>query len=311
MIARADAGLRALLAAAAGFVLAVTAAGFFGAHSHLLELVSHFRLQLLAASAVVLAAAIFGSSRLGAGLAAVALMANAWAVFAAYTAARSEEPPARASPVITAVWANLQMNPQALTRLAVLVAEASPDVIALTELPGDDLQTARAAFPAYPCITPAPAPVTRLTAVILMRECSAAGLSDAPQPNHAVYAETARYRVVALHPTPPLSQDKQGRRDAMIAAALRLRAPDRATLMLGDFNATPYSVGLDPITAAGLDRARCGGPWASTWLNANPLFGLHIDHAFVSEGLRLVSCEVGPWIGADHAPLIVRFQVGR
>ncbi len=310
MIARAEPALRAAFAAAAAAVLAVTLAGFFGAQGHLFELLSHFRVQFLAASAAVLTAAIFATSRVGAALSALALAANAWALFSAFTAARSEEAALRERPAITAIWANLQMNPQALIRLVAIVAQEEPDVIALTELPGDDLQAARDAFPAYPCITPAPVPVTRLTAVILMKACAGSGLSDAPQPNHAVYAETARYRVVALHPIPPLTQSYAQERDAVIAAALRLRSPNRVTLMLGDFNATPYSIVMAPIRAAGFDRARCGGPWVATWRDPNPLLGLAIDHAFLTPGLRLVSCEVGPWIGSDHAPLIVRVQVG-
>jgi endonuclease/exonuclease/phosphatase (EEP) superfamily protein YafD len=310
VIARAGKGLRAAFALAGAAVLAITAAGFFGAHGQPFELSSHFRVQLLAASGFALAAAIFATSRIGAGLAALAVAANAWAIFDANADARGAQGERRGFQTVTAIWANLQMNPAALTRLAAWAQAENPDVIAVTELPEDDLATLRRAFPDYPCITPAPPPVTRLTAVIMTKECLSAGVSAAAQANQAVYVESDDLRIVALHPIPPLSQRLALDRDQVIAAALALKAPDRSTLMLGDFNATPYSVALGPVQAAGFDRARCGGPWISTWRDPNPLLGLAIDHAFLTPGLRLVSCEIGPWIGSDHAPLIVRVQVG-
>jgi endonuclease/exonuclease/phosphatase (EEP) superfamily protein YafD len=58
------------------------------------------------------------------------------------------------------------------------------------------------------------------------------------------------------------------------------------------------------VSRAGLRRALCGAPFASTWRSSNPLFGLTIDHAYLHGEAAVANCRVGRGIGSDHWPLI-------
>jgi endonuclease/exonuclease/phosphatase (EEP) superfamily protein YafD len=310
VIVRAQGALRHAVNSACLLLAVLTAAAFFPTGHNGLELLAHFRLQLCLVAILMFVAAVFLSCRLGGAIGAAAVVANLWAILASLGPSVIEKSPWRERPIQTAIWANLQERPEALARLAALPAAQDAFAIALTELPPGRLAAVREAFPGFSCTTPLDGPPTRLATIILTRECEAAGVSAFTDPDQAVYAQTERLRLVALHPIPPLSAAMASQRDAAIAAALRLKAPDRATLMLGDFNATPYAQALTPVAAAGFGRARCGGPWTATWRSRFPPLGFHIDHAFLTEGLRLIDCQVGPWLGSDHAPLIVRFQVG-
>jgi endonuclease/exonuclease/phosphatase (EEP) superfamily protein YafD len=282
-----------------------------GGHGWAFELVSHFRVQLLTLSAIAFVAGAFASSRIATLLAAAALVANAWALGSAALAARSAQAVDPDHPVVTVIWANLHSQPDALAMVAAMAIAHRADVVALAELTPGRRAAARAALPNYPCMTPVTGSDRGLTTVIFARTCEAAGQSSFRRPTDVVYVDLPTLRIIALHPRPPMDAARAADRNEAIAVGAALKAADRSTLMVGDFNATPYSVALSPIASAGLQRASCRGPWAGTWLSDNPLFGLPIDQAYLSPGLRLISCAVGPPSRSDHRPLIVRVQVGR
>lgn len=303
--------LRAGLGFAAAGLLALSAAGFFAKEALAFELVAHFRLQWLAAAAGLTLLSVFAGSRWASLFAALALAANGGAVYGAIAAAEGSHSARRSDPVVTIVWANLQEHSRALERVAALAQAEDAAIVALTELPAGGLEAVQHAFPSFGCVTPVAGPVSRLTTVIMARSCEAGGASLLPSPSDVVWLETGGLRVVAGHLVPPLSQGMREARDQAIEAAVDLRSLSGPTVIVGDFNATPYAEAFDGAMLAGLRRARCGGPFVSTWRSANPLLGLHIDHAFVSVGVRLLSCQVGRWNRSDHAPLVVRVQAAR
>ncbi|MEN0021571.1 MAG: endonuclease/exonuclease/phosphatase family protein [Planctomycetota bacterium] len=72
-------------------------------------------------------------------------------------------------------------------------------------------------------------------------------------------------------------------------------------VVVGDFNAAPWSAAVEPLREAGL-RPSCGSG-SGTWPSVMP-FGLRvpIDHAFSNTDTRI---EVGPHLGGDHRPILV------
>jgi endonuclease/exonuclease/phosphatase (EEP) superfamily protein YafD len=100
------------------------------------------------------------------------------------------------------------------------------------------------------------------------------------------------------------------------AAARKAGGP---VILVGDFNATPYSPRFRTLLKeAGV---RVAGPrlfWPATWPVGGPLAalpgwpalrgvvpGLLIDHVLVSPRFAVAGFRRGPDIGADHYPLIV------
>jgi len=301
--------LRAVLGAAGAGLLVLSLLGFFAERGLGFELLAHLRVQWLAAAALLTLLSVFSGSRWATLMTATALAANAGAVYGAMAAAEGPRAAQRGAPVVTIVWANLQAQPQALEWVAALARAERADIVALTELTAGGANAAARALDGFECRTPVTGVVDRRTTLILARTCEGAGESGLPSPSSAVWLESEGLRVVAAHPAPPLSENGRAMRDLAIEAAVDLRSLSGPTLMIGDFNATPYAKAFDGLTLAALSRARCGGPFVSTWGTANPLMGLHIDHVFVSAGVRLLRCRVGPWSRSDHAPLVVRVQI--
>ncbi len=217
-------------------------------------------------------------------------------------------PPAPAAPSeggATIVWANVYGSGRAAASVLDIAIEADADFLALAEAPENDsaaLALARAAFPYE-------AAPKRETGVILL---SRTPLSDARATSYrykrsvAARAEIggAPIDLVAVHlptPTSPGGQFWRRRFWEETAALLRPGAP---TVLVGDFNATPWSpLVRERIGGLGFARASIGA--SPTWLSRLPGVGLPIDHAFVSGGLT-ASARVASRVASDHYPLVVR-----
>lgn len=110
--------------------------------------------------------------------------------------------------------------------------------------------------------------------------------------------------VIALHSRPPWDNRRLAERDHTINAAISL-AKDNRSIIVGDFNATPWSPVFRAMEANHLRRANCGAPWRPSWRSQTPLFGLTLDQAWFGPDLGVVSCDLGPDIGSDHRPLVL------
>ncbi|WP_199286985.1 endonuclease/exonuclease/phosphatase family protein [Pseudomonas mangrovi] len=116
-----------------------------------------------------------------------------------------------------------------------------------------------------------------------------------------------RVALAALHPMPPLSSAFARARDRTLAEeSERLAQGDKAALMAGDFNATPWSrtlFGIDP-------RLQRASGLAPTWPNAfSGLSLLPLDHVFASGHWRRIDAGLGPDLGSDHRPVVVHLQL--
>jgi len=127
----------------------------------------------------------------------------------------------------------------------------------------------------------------------------------------AASGERTCLRIVGIHPPPPLDGRIAAERDAALQALPALIAGQDAerTVLLGDFNCTPWSpLFRDLLTATGLrDSARgfdVSPTWASHWLP----FGLKIDHVLVGKAIAVDDHAVGGEVGSDHLPVVANLQ---
>lgn len=108
----------------------------------------------------------------------------------------------------------------------------------------------------------------------------------------------------ALHPMPPLNSGYVEARDrALLEEAEYLTQTGELALIAGDLNMTPWTRGFSAIEGQ-LRRANgLSGTWPSAlgWLSVLPL-----DHVLASSGWRLVEADLGPDLGSDHRPVIVK-----
>ena len=89
-----------------------------------------------------------------------------------------------------------------------------------------------------------------------------------------------------------------------------LESETRPVVMGGDFNCTPMSAEAGAIRASGLTDAHraAGAGLGTTWGHALAWPGFRIDHVY-TRGLTPIACTVGPDIGSDHRPVLVRLRV--
>lgn len=117
------------------------------------------------------------------------------------------------------------------------------------------------------------------------------------------------FSVVGIHPDKPDERWKTRNRATYlgrVAEWVEERAMnDEAVVVIGDYNATPWSASLRSFTRrTGLHNANQGRIFGATWNVWQPQ-RLLIDHALFSDHWTLLECTIGPAIGSDHRPLFV------
>lgn len=122
---------------------------------------------------------------------------------------------------------------------------------------------------------------------------------------------SGRFRLICVHPEPPVPYTDSIGRDAEIALAGELvRQKQMPTLVTGDLNDVAWSrttrrfVRLsgqqDPRQGRGMYNSFDARYWPVRW----PL-----DHIFNSAEFALVSIERQPFVGSDHFPMLYRFAL--
>jgi endonuclease/exonuclease/phosphatase (EEP) superfamily protein YafD len=119
-------------------------------------------------------------------------------------------------------------------------------------------------------------------------------------------------RIIGLHaprPMPTYAQEYISFWNQMIPL---LGSEPTPLLVVGDFNATPYSLVYRKLQEIGLRSAHDdrGRGYATTWPNGSlPLPPIRIDQAFISRDLECDQIAEGLGTGSDHRPLIIDLRV--
>lgn len=123
-------------------------------------------------------------------------------------------------------------------------------------------------------------------------------------------SEGRRFGVVGVHPDKPDKEWKTENRRLYLGQVARwcgerARA-NEPVVVIGDFNATPWSASMRSFTrGTKLRNTSQGTIFGATWNVWEP-HRLLIDHAFLSSHWTLLNREVGPAVGSDHRPLLIR-----
>lgn len=239
-------------------------------------------------------------------------------------------------PTLTLVVANVNLGNPDLAQLISFINAENPDVVILQEvtpahigalrsalsvshphrveaLRGDAFGQAifsRLAFQAEPQLYPQGSLLrdSRVGGVV--------GLHD-PQIRTTISFQGLPVVVQNLHLVPP--GDPAMLREQRVqfawlsdwARSLTKGADQPAAILAGDFNSTTSSPQHAFLRDAGLieSHAQAGRGTGHTWPDIAPLSnlpGIRIDHVYITSHLRAVDARVGPSIGSDHRPQVVR-----
>ena len=111
--------------------------------------------------------------------------------------------------------------------------------------------------------------------------------------------------LAALHPMPPQSTHYHAVRNARLESVTRAPgAGDMPMIVAGDLNATPWSNAFTGLGERGWHRAMGLAPtWPAAW---GGWLGIPIDQILVNRYWTVAGSMVGPDVGSDHFPVLVR-----
>jgi endonuclease/exonuclease/phosphatase (EEP) superfamily protein YafD len=272
-----------------------------------LEITGFFRLQY----AVVLGCAAVAAAALRSFR--VALAALLLVVLNVVVIARVPPAPAAAvdgSSRLRFLVANVEYGNQDHDRLARLVDEVDPDVVALTELTPTWVRALSSALAdhAYRRLAPQDGAYgVGLFSRVKLRESRIERLPAGGSPTIiATVAIGARpLAVVVTHVHTPFAGDRRTRQ--LHALAVELRNLGKPAAVCGDFNAAPWSQSIHELAQSADLRSTYGRfGLAATWpADGSRLFRVPLDNCLVNESVAVADRRVGPDIGSDHLPLIV------
>jgi len=294
--------MRWLWRIAAGLVLAASTAGFLGSYGEPFELLSNFRVQFLILAVFLIAPAAVTRDRAAIVMVGLALAGNALGIVPRIVNTAPAAPAGAGTTRI--VWANLYRKQEALDRLAAWISTHPADVVAVTELPPGGEDALHKALPNFSCVGGQEEDGNPFAVAIAIHR-SPCDTRSALMPADVQTLSPQGLTVIALHSRPPWDDRRLAERDHTIAEAISM-AKDNRSVIIGDFNATPWSPVFKAMETRHLRRANCGAPWRPSWRSQNPLFGLTLDQAWLGPAMGVISCELGPDIGSDHRPLVLR-----
>lgn len=139
-----------------------------------------------------------------------------------------------------------------------------------------------------------------------MRQGRIEAIAEADTPSiNAVLTAKSPFRVIGLHPRPPVPGNDTEARDAEIAvAAQRASLEKLPVLAIGDFNDVAWSHTSHLFKRIGgyLDP-RIGRGTFATFPAQAPLLGWPLDHLFVTPEFSVRSLSVLEDVGSDHLPI--------
>ena len=120
-------------------------------------------------------------------------------------------------------------------------------------------------------------------------------------------------RMAALHTVSPINPERLQLRNQQIAeVAEELSKSDVPTIVMGDFNCTPWSSFLVEFVAqTGYRDSRRGFGYQATWPANHWILRIPIDHAFVSPDVHVHSRVVGERSDSDHLPILVEVSTAK
>lgn len=217
---------------------------------------------------------------------------------------------------VTILASNVLMENEDASRLAELIEAENPDAVLLMETDARWRRALEPALAGYPTVVDEPKDnhygivfATRLEAA------DARVVHLTPDETPSVFAELRdaagrTFRFVGLHPRPPVPGQDTEERDTQMAYAARFaREGGLPVVVMGDFNEAAWSRAARYFKKVGgyVDPRTGRGIYAS-WHADHPLARSPIDQLYVTSDMAVAEFRIGPHVGSDHFPVIVRIR---
>ncbi|MBT8164941.1 MAG: endonuclease/exonuclease/phosphatase family protein [Acidimicrobiia bacterium] len=306
MTARWSAGMAGI---AVGIVVVLgTLLGFLGRASWVFDLVGNFRFQYLWLGVLALIALIWNRWWIPVGVVAVAVAINVLAVGPYWWGSIADPTgPER----LTIVHLNTAAGNPEKERVVDFVRTAEADVILLAEVTPALLDLLEEADLEFQPVAGTPAR-TRVGLLALTRDPSVTGrltnlgVSEVPAVLLNLDLGDEPIEMLGFHTSSPGREARSSARDDQLAGAgRRVLERESPMVLIGDFNATPWTGAFRDLLDTGLIDGQRGRGVAGSWPAGWGPFKIPIDHALHTPELTTTSFSFGESAGSDHRSLTV------
>jgi len=280
--------------------------------SWLVDNTTHFRVQYLGVTLVLLALlALRRRWRMCLVLAAAGAVS---AVAVAPYLPLGATAVAREAPVIKVLTVNVSFRPFSTRRLLEIIRDADPDVVVTQELTpyaAGELVPLDASF-VNSFKMPAEGPYgIAVWSRLPLDYAGPFALSRQPAIEARVRAPGGTFTLLGVHLNAPTTPRRAAaRNNELRALAERSAAVDGPLVVAGDFNLTPYSPFFgDWLAASGLTDTRRHRTPSVSWPALLPIIGIPIDHVAVSSEFTILSHQRLPNFGSDHYGVLVELAL--
>lgn len=273
-----------------------------------LQLFTHFRLQYLAVSVLLLILlAVLRQPAFAVAMLLVTVL-NASLVLPWYLGVREES----SGTALTVMLANLLSRNSDHDRLFDMLESEQPDVVVFQEVSSEWLTALAELQSRYP-YSYAEAREGNF-GIALFSRVPFASVTHVDSPPFSYPSIIAKLRVgesllnvIATHPTIPVSGTVYKARNQQLESLHEfLEGLDGSTVLIGDLNTTMWELNYRALEGrAGLRNARRGYGVVPTWPTNMPFAMIPIDHVLVSDDIGVSDVHTSARIGSDHLPLVV------
>lgn len=199
------------------------------------------------------------------------------------------------------------------SRLLDLIKKENPDIIGIAELTPIFADAFTKIKEQYPFQTVSPAThgfgIGLFSKIELLEPSIEKLATDIPFIKSQIIWDNRSVNIFVVHLLPPVIPEWFERRNASLEELATFMTPGSSTVVMGDFNLTPWSTFYQRFTQkTGLKNARnLRNGFHMSWYGWG--FYLPIDQIFYSSDIAINRFEIGPDIGSDHYPLISEFDL--
>lgn len=281
-----------------------TLLGFLGRSSWVLDLIGNFRFQYLWLGALALAPLAWNRWwRIFAIVAMLAVFVNLLAVGPYWWGSiATAEGDAR----LTIIHLNTLADNQDKPAVVEFIRNADADIVFLAEVTPALLDLLAVADLPFQPVTGTP-DVTPVGLLALARDPAVSGrvsnLGESGVPALILEAslDGRPIEILGFHTSSPgRAVRSSARNDQLAGAGARVLERDQPMVLVGDFNATPWTGAFRDLLGTGLVDAQRGRGVAGSWPAGWGPFKIPIDHLLHTPELTTTSFDFGPSAGSDH-----------
>lgn len=276
-------------------------------------LLEHLRLQLVVVGAVATAAA--AALRVHYYVDAVAIATLIQLLWIAPDLCRDRRAvPADGIPVRVLIL-NVHTESTGYAAVRALIDEVRPDVIGLVEVSPRWLAEVEPAVAAYPGRLVEPR-IDNFGVALFARWPITGTIESFDQSTPTAVADLelagAHVAFVLIHPPPPAGSDLLAAQGTVLDAVGDLARGRQSAVVMGDFNATPWSRPFRRVVArSGLCDSRAGFGIEATFPAWSFALRIPIDHLLASCSIGVRDRWVERDVGSDHLPVVVDLVLPR